>query len=141
MNLYEEIMILDPDLDENAIQTVVDNVKEKIVKQGGEVLKSENWGDRKLAYELNKREKGIYIVLLFKAPPSTIMELERHSMITDAINKIMVIKLHKKKHIDAVMTSLAKSKGKASAESAPAESLQPQHFAPEGQTPEGQSGV
>ena len=107
MTLYEEMMILDPNLDENAINEIVDNVKDRIIKQGGEILKSENWGSRKLAYQLNKQDKGHYILLLFKAPPTTIQELERYAMITDAINKIMVIKVQKKKHVDAVMASLA----------------------------------
>jgi small subunit ribosomal protein S6 len=116
MTLYEEIMILDPNLDENAINEIVENVKDKIIKQGGEILKSENWGSRKLAYQLNKQEKGHYIVLLFKAPPTTIQELERYAMITDAINKIMVIKVVKKKHVDAVMASLAAAAAKQAVE-------------------------
>jgi small subunit ribosomal protein S6 len=116
MTLYEEIMIIDPNLDENAINEIVENVKDKIIKQGGEILKSENWGSRKLAYQLNKQEKGHYIVLLFKAPPTTIQELERFAMITDAINKIMVIKVVKKKHVEAVMASLAAAAEKQIAE-------------------------
>ena len=116
MNLYEKIMILDPNLDENAINEIVEKVKEKIIKQGGEILKVENWGSRKLAYQLNKQDKGYYILLLFKAPPTTILELERYSMITDTINKIMVIKIHKKKQVEAVMASVA-----ASAEAKPAD--------------------
>jgi small subunit ribosomal protein S6 len=121
MTLYEEILILNPDLDENAINEIVENVKNKIIKQGGEILKSENWGSRKLAYQLNKQDKGHYIVLLFKAPPTTIQELERYAMITDTINKIMVIRIQKKKHIDSVMASLA-----AAAEKQAAEAQQPE---------------
>ena len=121
MTLYEEILILNPDLDENAINEIVENVKNKIIKQGGEILKSENWGSRKLAYQLNKQDKGHYIVLLFKAPPTTIHELERYAMITDTINKIMVIRIQKKKHVDAVMASLA-----AAAEKQAAEAQQPE---------------
>ena len=116
MNLYEKIMILDPKLDENAISEIVEKVKEKIIKQGGEILKVENWGSRKLAYQLNKQDKGYYILLLFKAPPTTILELERYSMITDTIIKIMVIKIYKKKQVEAVMASVA-----ASAEAKPAD--------------------
>jgi len=109
MNLYEKIMILNPGLDTKAVEETVEKVKEKITKQGGEILKSENWGTRKLAYVLNKHDKGIYILLLFKSPPSTILELERFCKVTDTIIKFMVVRLEKKKQIEAVMASLTKA--------------------------------
>lgn len=113
MNLYEKIMILNPGLDTKAVEETVEKVKEKITKQGGEILKSENWGTRKLAYVLNKHDKGIYILLLFKSPPSTILELERFCKVTDTIIKFMVVKLQKKKQIEAVMASLTKAAAEA----------------------------
>lgn len=118
MNLYEKIMILNPGLDTKAVEETVEKVKEKITKQGGEILKSENWGTRKLAYELNKQDKGIYILLLFKSPPSTILELERFCKVTDTIIKFMVVRLQKKKQIEAVMASLAKAATEAAAKEA-----------------------
>lgn len=113
MNLYEKIMILNPGLDTKAVEETVEKVKEKITKQGGEILKSENWGTRKLAYALNKHDKGIYILLLFKSPPSTILELERLCKVTDTIIKFMVVRLQKKKQIEAVMASLTKAAAEA----------------------------
>ena len=118
MNLYEKIMILNPGLDAKAVEETVEKVKEKITKQGGEILKSENWGTRKLAYELNKQDKGIYILLLFKSPPSTILELERFCKVTDTVIKFMVVRLQKKKQIEAVMASLAKAATEATAKEA-----------------------
>lgn len=106
MNLYEKVMILDPSLDERAVEETVEKVKGVIIKKGGEILKTENWGIKKLAYELNKRQKGHYILLLFKSPPSVISEFERLSKVTDTIIKFMVVKLKKRKHIEAVMSSL-----------------------------------
>jgi len=113
MNLYEKIMILNPGLDTKAVEETVEKVKDKITKQGGEILKSENWGTRKLAYVLNKHDKGIYILLLFKSPPSTILELERFCKVTDTIIKFMVVRLQKKKQIEAVMASLTKAASEA----------------------------
>ncbi|MEW6714719.1 MAG: 30S ribosomal protein S6 [Nitrospirota bacterium] len=118
MNLYEKIMILNPGLDAKAVEETVEKVKEKITKQGGEILKSENWGTRKLAYELNKQDKGIYILLLFKSPPSTILELERFCKVTDTVIKFMVVRLQKKKQIEAVMASLAKAATETAAKEA-----------------------
>jgi len=48
MNLYEKIVILSPELDDKSVEETVEKVKEKITKQGGEILKFENWGTRKL---------------------------------------------------------------------------------------------
>jgi len=102
MNYYEDMVILDAALDDAAVEETVQRIKDVIVKQGGEILKSENWGRRKLAYELNKHQKGNYVLLLFKAPSSTIAELEKLSKVVDSIIKFMVVKLVKKKQIEAV---------------------------------------
>ncbi len=106
MNLYEKVMILDPSLDEKGVEDIVQKVKDIITHRGGEILKIENWGIKKLAYELKKRQKGYYVLLLFKSPPSVISELERNAKVTEQIVKIMVFKLKKKRHIEAVMASL-----------------------------------
>lgn len=108
MNLYEKIMILDPDLDEKTMEETVEKVKGLITRHGGEILKLEHWGKRKLAYELNKRQQGYYILLLFKSSPSTIGEIEKFCKVTDPVIKFMVVKLQKKRHIEAVMSSLTK---------------------------------
>jgi len=110
MNIYEEIMILDPGLDDKGVEDTVQKVRDIIIRGGGEILKTESWGIKKLAYELNKREKGYYILFLFKSPPSIISELERHARVTEQIVKIMVVKLQKKKHIEAVMAPLEAEK-------------------------------
>lgn len=113
MNYYEKVMILDPNLDDSAVEDTVGKVKDLIVRQKGEVLKTENWGRRRLAYLLNKHQKGNYVLLLFKAPPSTIIELERFCKVVDAVIKFMVVKITKKKHLEAVLASLAQAAAKS----------------------------
>ncbi|RJQ56522.1 MAG: 30S ribosomal protein S6 [Nitrospiraceae bacterium] len=105
MNYYEKVMIIDPNVDDSAAEDTVGKIREVITKQGGEVLKTENWGRRKLAYELNKHQKGNYIFLLFKAPPAAISELERLCKVTDQVIKFMVVKLTKKKQIEAALSA------------------------------------
>ncbi len=116
MNYYEYIVILDPNLDDNAIEETVQRIRDVVISQGGEIFKSENWGRRKLAYELNKHQKGCYILLLFKAPPSTIAELEKLSKVVDPIIKFMVVKLTKKKQIEAVTAAPQKEAVKETAD-------------------------
>ena len=113
MNFYEKIVILDSSLDDTAIEETVTKIKDLIIKHGGEILKTEKWGRRKLAYELNKHQKGYYVLILFKSPPPTIAEIERFCKIVDPIIKFMVVKLTKKKQIAAVTASLAKAEAAA----------------------------
>ncbi|GAB4540159.1 MAG: hypothetical protein Fur0020_09200 [Thermodesulfovibrionia bacterium] len=106
MNIYEEVIILDPTLDEKGVEDILQKVNDIITSNGGEVLKKEDWGVKKLAYELNKYQKGRYILLLFRSIPSIIPELERFARITEQIVKIMVVKIKKKRHITAVMAPI-----------------------------------
>ena len=118
MNYYEKVMIIDPNIDDSVVEDTVGKIKDSIIKQGGEILKTENWGRRKLAYELNKHQKGNYVFLLFKAPPATISELERLCKVLDPIIKFMVVKLTKKKQIDMVLAQ-AQSSARSTAKDTP----------------------
>ena len=118
MNYYEKVMILDPNIDDTAVSETVDRVKNVIVSKGGEIFKTDNWGRRKLAYELNKHQKGNYVLLYFKSPPDTILELEKLSRVVDSIIKFMVVKLVKKKQIDAMLKSVAEAPAKENTVSA-----------------------
>lgn len=140
MNLYEKIIILDANLEDTAADETVGKIRDIIINQGGEILKTEKLGRRKLAYELNKHQKGNYIMLLFKSPSPTIAELEKQCKIMDPVIKFMVIKLTKKKQIEAVMASLAEPKQKEQPEAAAAEAaVKPEATSPE--TPEEKESV
>jgi small subunit ribosomal protein S6 len=103
MNYYEKVMILDANLDDSAAEETVTKIRDMIIKQGGEIFNTENWGRRKLAYELNKHQKGNYFLLTFKAPPTTILELEKLCKILDSIIKFMVVRHVKKAQIDSIL--------------------------------------
>ena len=107
MNYYEMLVIIDSNLDDKVVEETVQRIKDVIIKQGGEIFKTDNWGRRKLAYDLNKQQKGNYVLLLFKAPPSTIAELEKLCGLIDSILKFMCIKITKKKQIASILPSAA----------------------------------
>lgn len=96
MNTYENIVIFDPSLSEEALDQAISSVTALISQNGGEILKVERWGLRKLAYELNKRKQGIYVLFLFKAPSAFIKRLESYYRIQDTVVKFLLIKLGKK---------------------------------------------
>ena len=93
MRKYEVIFILDPDLEEEQAQSLVEKVKGIITQANGEVLKVEDWGKRKLAYEVKKKPKGHYILVHFLGEPSLLSELERNFRVMDAVIKFQSVRL------------------------------------------------
>ena len=92
MKAYEVMLLVDPSLDEEALAAVVDKTTGVITSQGGTVDSSENWGKRRLAYEINAKADGDYSVIQFHAEPSHIAELDRVLHITDPVFRFMVVR-------------------------------------------------
>ena len=65
MNMYESIFILKPSISDEDVQKTIVKM-EGIVKQGAEILATENWGKKKLAYEVAKEKRGVYVLLRFQ---------------------------------------------------------------------------
>jgi small subunit ribosomal protein S6 len=114
VNIYENVLILDPSLSDEAIEEATQKIKDLITGSGGEVLKVDPWGRKKLAYVLNKQSRGFYSLLLFKSPPDTVKKLEDYYNVTDFIVKFMVLKLEKKQK-EKALASLAQEAPKAEA--------------------------
>lgn len=93
MNIYENIVILNAALSDEEINAAIAKVKDIIVNSGGEVLKVDSWGRKKLAYEIKKQNKGFYSLLIYKTPAATIRKLEEFYKVFDPVIKYMVIKL------------------------------------------------
>lgn len=100
MNVYENIVILNAAINDEEMETALSKIKDLITSNGGEVLKIDVWGRRKLAYEINKHKKGLYVLLFFKTSPSTIKKLEDFYKVFDVIVKYMIIKLSHKQAQD-----------------------------------------
>jgi small subunit ribosomal protein S6 len=65
MRAYELMVIADGDLEDNNVETVVRWAQEQITARGGEVRKTDRWGKRRFAYEINKKPEGYYFVIEF----------------------------------------------------------------------------
>ncbi|HKL10402.1 MAG TPA: 30S ribosomal protein S6 [Clostridia bacterium] len=92
MNKYEVLYIIKPNLEEEARKAVIEKFK-GIVETVGEVSEINEWGIRKLAYEIQKLKEGYYVLMNFKAPEDLPMELERNFKISDDIMRYMVMKI------------------------------------------------
>lgn len=93
MPQYESIFIVRPSLSDEETDKVVEKVKGVLERTGASVVRQENWGKKRLAYEVRRERKGTYIYLNFTSPGGTVAELERSYRIEDAVIKYMTIKL------------------------------------------------
>ena len=91
MNKYESVIIINPNLDEDATKAVVTKFTD-LINTDGKVEKVEELGKKKLAYEIKKNTEGYYAVYYFEANPNLIGELERNYRTTDEVIKFMTIK-------------------------------------------------
>lgn len=96
MNIYENIVILNPSLNEEGLKSAINKIADVIVNSGGKVLSTDHWGKKKLAYEISKHKMGIYVLFIFKAGVSTPKKIEDYFKIFDPVLKFMIIKLSKK---------------------------------------------
>ena len=76
MNNYETVFILTPVLSDAQMKEAVEKFKTLLTDKGAEIINEESWGIRKLAYPIDKKSTGFYIMLEFKADPSLIDGLE-----------------------------------------------------------------
>jgi small subunit ribosomal protein S6 len=97
MKRYETIFILDPDLEEEPLQTALDRIKGIITQYKGEIFKDEDWGKRKLAYDIKKKPRGHYRLMEFSGSPALLSELERNFRVMDAVMKFQTILLDERK--------------------------------------------
>jgi small subunit ribosomal protein S6 len=92
--LYESISILKPSLGDEDVQKIVSKL-EGIARKNSEWVATENWGKKKLAYDIQKEKRGIYILFRFRGDGKNIPELERACGFDDNILKFMTVKLGK----------------------------------------------
>ena len=95
MRKYESIFILRPSLEEEKRNEVIEKFK-AIIAADGEIEKVEEWGNRKLAYEIEKIRDGYYVLVTIKANPTLPLELERNFRISDDVIRYIVINLEDK---------------------------------------------
>ncbi|MBC3804860.1 30S ribosomal protein S6 [Acetobacterium fimetarium] len=95
MRAYETLFVLKPDLEKEAIEELVGKVK-TVIETAGTVEKVDDWGNRKLAYEIDKKyQEGHYILVDFSAENSVLDALDHLYKITEPFIRSIVIKKEK----------------------------------------------
>ncbi len=95
INKYETIFVVDAALEEEAIKGVVEKFK-TLISGAGEIESVDEWGKRRLAYPIDYKTEGYYVLINFSAKPDFPLELERIYNITDGLLRSIIIKKEEK---------------------------------------------
>ena len=90
---YESVLIARQDLGASQVNSLVENLSEVLKREGGEVVKVDNWGLKNLAYRIKKNRKGHYVLLNITAPAKAIFEYERLMRLNEDVIRYMTIKV------------------------------------------------
>ena len=92
MNKYELAVVVNAKLDDEAKNAVVDKVKALIERFGGQIAEVDDWGKKKLAYEIDKMSEGFYYFIRFEAEPTAPAEIEKRIRILDGVIRYLCVR-------------------------------------------------
>ncbi|WP_028576139.1 30S ribosomal protein S6 [Desulfomicrobium escambiense] len=93
MTRYEELLLLSPELGTDECREIINNLSAVVEREGGNVLKIDDWGVKDTAYPVRKFNRGRYIRMEMSMPGKAVAELERNVRIADGVFKFITVKL------------------------------------------------
>ena len=96
MRPYETMIIFDVAVDAQEIQVALDRALDAMRAAGGTPGKIDRWGKRTLAYEMNKRREGYYVIVEFSGEPATVAALDRHLTLATEVLRHKILRLPEK---------------------------------------------
>src|ERR687887_873442 len=121
MRMYETIFIVQPDLADEETKALAAKVQDIIGNMKGDFKRLEDWGTRKLAYPINKLNRGRYYYLRFDGDATLIAELERRLRLDDKVIRYQSVKLESETEAPAAQPKAAPEEAPTETETAPAE--------------------
>jgi small subunit ribosomal protein S6 len=118
MRRYETILITDPDMAEEARKALTDRIGELMAAEGGALIKQDDWGIRKLAYEIRKKPRGFYTLFDFCGQGALVDEMERQFRIDDRVLKYMTVLLDKEADLESIKAEMAAAESAAASTAA-----------------------
>jgi small subunit ribosomal protein S6 len=107
MKRYETIVIIDPDLSKEAEAPILERVTDLIPQFNGFLIETDDWGTKKLAYDIKKKNRGHYVRLDFCGDGTLVQEMERFFRIDDKVMKFMTVLLDNDADLEAIKAQLA----------------------------------
>jgi len=95
MRVYESAILINAALDDETIKNLIERVKETITTNGGEILEIDDWGRKRLAYQVKKSKIGYYVIFRFNSLPDIVPKLERYYQLDETILRYLTISLSK----------------------------------------------
>ena len=95
MNKYETIIIINSNADSETIEKVISSVENLISNDGGNLINKDNWGRKRLAYEIRGNKDGFYVLFKYEADPAFIQRFERYLVLNEQIIKYMTVRAEK----------------------------------------------
>jgi len=95
MRVYESAILINAALDDEAIKNLIERIKETITTNGGEILEIDDWGRKRLAYQVKKSKIGYYVIFRFNSQPDIVPKLERYYQLDETILRYLTISLSK----------------------------------------------
>ena len=92
MNQYEVMYVIDAALEDSARTELINRFSDLVKKNGGEVDRVDEWGKRRLAYAIQYKTEGYYVLMYIKAPAELPRELERNMQISDSILRYLTVR-------------------------------------------------
>lgn len=92
MNQYEVMYVIDPTLEDSARIELINRFSDLVKKNGGEVDRVDEWGKRRLAYAIQYKTEGYYVLMYIKAPAELPREIERNMQISDAVLRYLTVR-------------------------------------------------
>ncbi len=93
LRLYDVLVIVDPRLTEEEVAQTTGRLQESLTGLGGEVVSVENWGKRRLSFELKKQREGSYVLLQVRAEPPIVREYERQLRLNESLLRFMTTRV------------------------------------------------
>lgn len=92
MNQYEVMYVIDPALEDSARTELINRFSDLVKKNGGEVDRVDEWGKRRLAYAIQYKTEGYYVLMYIKAPADLPREIERNMQISDSVLRYLTVR-------------------------------------------------
>jgi len=92
MPVYETVFVLDSQLEGSDLDKRVQGVLNFLSQHAERVIKVERWGNRRLAYEIKKRQQGYYVLVQYEAPGTTVAELERTFRLDESVLRYLTMR-------------------------------------------------
>src|SRR6187455_2177583 len=96
---YELVYVVSPDASDDQVTGLHTQVEETVTRMGGQLEKTENWGRRKLAYEIGHFKEGVYVLEVINGSGELMKELDRRLKVLDQVMRHMIVRVDEEKQV------------------------------------------